>query len=122
MSGGPRADDPVRRVGARIRAVREHRGLTQAELAVRIGRSVNAVSALERGLSKPTFDVLQGLSVALDTPVRDFFTPPGCEGPPPAALIRTLLGAARALPPADLELAAGIVGLMAEKRRGGGAA
>lgn len=135
MNGASGEMNAVRRVGARFRALREQRGLTQAELAGRIGRSVNAMSALERGVNKPTFDVLQRLAGALGVPVGDFFSAPGRDnggggdgdsggggggGATPAALFGALLTAARTLPPRDLELAAGIVGLMA-KQRGGGA-
>lgn len=113
--------DTVRCVGVRIGAFRKRRGLTQAELAGRIGRTAESVSALERGRHTPSFETLQRLAAALDVPVREFFAPPGggvAESPRQAALFSELLATARTLPPADLELAAGIVGLMARKRGG----
>lgn len=117
--------DSTRRVGARIAAIRRHRGLTQTQVAARIGRSVNAVSSLERGRTTPPFDILLLVGRALGVSARDFFAPLGAEdgdggdgSPKQAALFGDLLDSARALPPVDLELAAGIVGLMA--RRCGG--
>ena len=49
-------------IGVRVRTLRKRRGLTQAELAGRIGRSVEALSVLERGRSTPTLPVLGRLS------------------------------------------------------------
>lgn len=104
-------------IGVRIGVLRRRRGLTQAELAGLIDRSVEAVSSLERGKHMPSLDILQRLSEALDVPVRDFFAPDGGDGdnPKQAALYSELLDAARTLPLADLELAAGMVGLMARR-------
>lgn len=120
--------EPARRVGARIAAIRRHRGLTQAQVAARIGRSANALASLERGRTTPPFNTLLLLGRALGVSAGDFFAPLGAadgeggEGgdgsPKQAALFGDLLDSARVLPPVDLELAAGIVGLMA-RRRGG---
>lgn len=112
--------DSGRCIGARIGVIRKRRGLTQVELAERIDRSVEAVSSLERGKHAPSFDILQRLAAALDVPMHDFFAPAGggAENPKRAALFSELQDAARGLPLADLELAAGMVGLLA-RRRGG---
>ena len=101
-------------VGARIAALRKRRGLTQEALAARIGRTMETVSALERGLHAPSFGTLGRLSAALRVPVRDFFAPPGVAAGSPrqAALLGEMLDGARRLPRGDLELAAGIVGLI----------
>lgn len=61
------------RVAHKIKTIRKLRGLTQEQLAENIDRTVFAVSQLERGLSLPSFETLERLSVALDVPVRDFF-------------------------------------------------
>lgn len=108
-------EDPARRVGARIRAIRRHRGLTQAALAARIGRSTNALSALERGLTRPGLDLLHRLAAGLGVPVRDLFAPPGEDGRPPAEMVGEMLDSARTLPPGELALAAGIVALIARR-------
>jgi transcriptional regulator with XRE-family HTH domain len=105
-----------RSVGRRIRSIRRRRGLTQKALAKRVGRSVNTLSALERGICKPGFDTLLLLASALGVPARDFFTPgagDGADSPEHAALYEELLGAARALPLAELALAVRITGAVA---------
>jgi transcriptional regulator with XRE-family HTH domain len=61
------------RVALRIRTIRKRRGLTQDQLAERIGRTGDAISQLERGLSLPSFETLERLALALDSPIRDFF-------------------------------------------------
>jgi transcriptional regulator with XRE-family HTH domain len=103
-------------VGARIGAIRRRRGLTQKELAGRIGRSVNTLSALERGLAKPGFDTLLSLASALGVPAGDFFAPAagdGADRAPHAALYGELLNAARSLPLAELELTVRIAAAVA---------
>ena len=106
-------------VGARIRTIRKRRSLTQEDLAARIGRSVNSVSALERGLSKPAFDTLVRLASALEVPVRDFFAPVAeAESPEHAALQGELLDVAQALPLAELALTVRIAGLVGRWRAG----
>jgi transcriptional regulator with XRE-family HTH domain len=47
--------------------------MTQRQLAEEIGLSVESVSNLERGIHAPSFDTLEELSRALETPVIEFF-------------------------------------------------
>jgi transcriptional regulator with XRE-family HTH domain len=54
------------RLGSRVRAQREARGYTQAQLAEKIGVSPNYFGVLERGLKLPTLDRLIVLAKALD--------------------------------------------------------
>jgi transcriptional regulator with XRE-family HTH domain len=54
------------RLGSRVRARREARGYTQAQLAEKIGVSSNYFGVLERGLKLPTLDRLIVLAKALD--------------------------------------------------------
>ena len=105
-------------IGARVRTLRKRRGLTQAELAGRIGRSTEALSVLERGRSTPTLPVLGRLSEELAVPLRDFFAPAGQDGqgPEAAAAFTALVDCARLLPPGDLGLSARIVAVIAEAR------
>ena len=56
-----------------IRHHREMAGLTQADLAGRIERSVQLIGRMERGQTAPGFDTLESMAVALGVPVRDFF-------------------------------------------------
>lgn len=62
-----------REVGNLIRHHREMAGLTQAELAARIDRSVQLIGRMERGQAAPGFDTLEALARALAVPVREFF-------------------------------------------------
>lgn len=52
-----------------IRAVRRSKGLSQEELAVKLGVVRQTVSKWEQGLSVPDSDLLLSLSEALETPV-----------------------------------------------------
>jgi HTH-type transcriptional regulator/antitoxin HipB len=49
----------------RVRKAREHVGLTQAELAARIGSTQPAVARLEAGGSAPSFAMLRRIAAAL---------------------------------------------------------
>ena len=55
--------------GGAIRAMREAKGLNQAELAERIGVTAKAVSKWETGKGLPDISLLQSLAAALDTSV-----------------------------------------------------
>ena len=52
-----------------IKAIRKSKGLSQAELAVRLNVVRQTVSKWEQGLSVPDSDLLLSLSEALETPV-----------------------------------------------------
>ena len=60
-------------LGADIRAVRRSRGLTLAQLAQRLNRSVGWLSQVERDLSQPSITDLRHLAAALDTTVSLLF-------------------------------------------------
>jgi transcriptional regulator with XRE-family HTH domain len=59
------------RIGIRVREIRKARGLSQEELGDRTGRSVDAISLLERGKIVPGLDTLDALSKGLGIPLRD---------------------------------------------------
>lgn len=64
----------VRRVGSRIRELRESRNLTQEELGVRAGYTAKYVSEIERGLRDPPLSTLDRLaSNGLTCQVQDLF-------------------------------------------------
>jgi transcriptional regulator with XRE-family HTH domain len=62
-----------RQVGAMVRHHRERIGLTQAELADRIGKSIETIGRIERGAVAPSFETLSDFSNVLEVPVREFF-------------------------------------------------
>jgi len=62
-------------VGADLRALRKARGLTLAELALSVGRSVGWLSEVERDLAEPTISDLKRLAEALEQPMSLLFGP-----------------------------------------------
>ncbi len=79
-------------IGDEIRRLRRSRGLTLAELAQAIGRSVGFVSQIERGLSKPSLKDLYAISVGLGVKVGWFLH----EGEPPPERERGVVVRAKA--------------------------
>ena len=63
-----------RRVGARIRGHRTIRGLSQGDLARRMGGDVYTVSRWERGQSFPTYKHICALAKALDVTEEQLLT------------------------------------------------
>lgn len=58
----------------RLKLLRKIRGLSQGQLSERIGRSVETISHLERGLSFPNAETLDRLCKTLQVPPREFFS------------------------------------------------
>ena len=52
----------VKLVGSRIRDIRQHRGLTQAELAQQVNMSLKHISAIECGIRLPSLDTLVAIA------------------------------------------------------------
>lgn len=68
-------------LGADLRALRKARGMTLADLAHSLNKSVGWLSQVERGLSEPTVTDLRHLSRLLDVPVSLLFG----QSPAPSA-------------------------------------
>jgi transcriptional regulator with XRE-family HTH domain len=60
-------------VGARLRILREERGISMRALARRSGLSANALSMIERALTSPSVSTLNKLATALEVPITAFF-------------------------------------------------
>src|SRR5258708_32838527 len=60
-----------RQLGLRVRAYRLERRLTQEQLAEKLGRAVETISNLERGISTPSDATLDRLARALDVSIDD---------------------------------------------------
>ncbi len=106
-----------RRLGVRVRALRESRGLTQEELAELIDRSVDAVSNLERGVSLPSFATLERLATKLGLTLHELFEFKDDEkgDPERIALLTKLNDIGRRLPKADLEIAVQQISALANR-------
>jgi transcriptional regulator with XRE-family HTH domain len=69
------ATSALQLLGERIRARRLERGLTQERLAEMSDLHNNHISAIERGITNPTFLALLRIARALDTPITDILSP-----------------------------------------------
>lgn len=72
-----------RTLGADLRALRKARGVTLADLAETLGRSVGWLSQVERDISEPSITDLRQIAGALDAPMSTLFrvaSAPGEEG------------------------------------------
>ena len=58
-------NDSAKRIGHRIKIIRKANGMTQAELAAKIGLPVDRVAGYERGARKPKFELLKIIANAL---------------------------------------------------------
>ena len=62
-----------KRVGKRIKQCREEKGLTQEQLAERLGVAANYISTIERGASFPRYEKLIMLMNTLETSADSIF-------------------------------------------------
>src|SRR3954470_3748456 len=60
-------DSAMTRIGALVRDARRHRGLTQQQLAERLGTSQSAIARIEQGGQNLTLEMLGRLSAALES-------------------------------------------------------
>ena len=60
-------------LGADLRALRRARGVSLAELAAGVGRSIGFISQVERGLSEPSLDDLRQIASFFEVPISLFF-------------------------------------------------
>ncbi len=62
-------DAPLAQVGTLIRGARQHQGLTQSQLAERLGTSQSAVHRIEQGAQNLSLEMLTRISAALDSEI-----------------------------------------------------
>lgn len=60
----------------RVKALRLKKGLSQVELAEKVGCSQGMISKIEKGLANPTLDLIEALARALDAEPPSLFTMP----------------------------------------------
>lgn len=106
-------------IGARIKAFREARGMTQLRLAQILGKSVETISNFERGKVVTSILTLSAVARALEVPLGHFFD--GIDAKVGytddiSESARFVMNGLKVLPEEDVELLAGIVGVM-ERRR-----
>lgn len=65
--------DTKRLLGSRIQKIRKAKGLSQEELAERVGLSSKYISSIERGNENPTLDTFIKLSSAMDVSIAELF-------------------------------------------------
>ncbi len=92
------------RFGLRLATFREQRGLSQMQLAKKIGVSSQYVNRLEGGERAPSFKVLANLASALEVDAGEFLRPDARTRPgkTPSPVLAQLMGAAERLAPTDL--------------------
>jgi transcriptional regulator with XRE-family HTH domain len=71
-------------IGTRIREERDRVGISQRELARRIGLSASLISQIESGQSKPSVSTLYGIVTELGVSVDDIFGGNGAAADPEA--------------------------------------
>ena len=92
-------------LGARLRASRVAKGMSQEDLAEQVGKSVQTISALERGKYLPACDTLLDLASALDVPLHTLLVQGGGHSTARESKEFEGLAILRQLSDADLDLA-----------------
>ncbi|WP_221967834.1 helix-turn-helix domain-containing protein [Rhizobium leguminosarum] len=64
-----------KQIGSLVRQLRKAQGMTQIELAEAIGRTMDAVSMIERGNSVPSVETLIALSKVLNSSIESLLLP-----------------------------------------------
>jgi transcriptional regulator with XRE-family HTH domain len=62
-----------KKLGVRVAELRRRKNLTQEQLAERVGRSVEFISLVERGVNSPSVAGLEKFAKALGVEVKDLF-------------------------------------------------
>lgn len=65
------AAQALKKIGARIRELRNERGLSQEALAFEADLAVNSIATLERGEANPSVAVLLSIARVLKVKLRD---------------------------------------------------
>lgn len=76
MTEGPHRPDPaLQLLGVTIREYRLQRGLTQQELAIKIGLSRTYINQIEQGQRNVSIRAILHIAAALDTPISLLLQP-----------------------------------------------
>jgi transcriptional regulator with XRE-family HTH domain len=104
------------RIGLHLRAIRKARKVTQERLAEISDRSVDAISAIERGVMAPSIETLERFAAAFDVPVTAFFVGEERHLDGRDAVIANIVAQAYDLSDRDLEVAAAQIAALAPPR------
>lgn len=69
----PESPSLKKQFGKRLQQVRGTSGLTQEELAEKVGLTIESISNMERGIHGPSFDNLEKIVTALNVPAKSLF-------------------------------------------------
>lgn len=105
-------------MGAKVRAAREFRSLSQEQLAELIGRTPETVSNIERGKTAPALETAQSICVSLGLKLSDLFVEEDV-GREPRRVAREfeLLQILRQLSESDFEIAETTIEAIYRKRK-----
>ena len=106
-----------KRVGKRLRELREQRGWTQAEFAELTNKAVETISNMERGKTVPGLLTLEQFAKRLGVGLEVLVRSEAPEDSPRSQHSAVVAAAADRLPESELELLAGIIGLLDKQRR-----
>ncbi len=102
---------PVR-MGERLRTARKAKGLTQEDLAYKVGVTTNYLSAIERDKKLPTLQRLADLAKAVGRRPADLLGP----ATTPDAWLDQVLTVARTIPKGDRKLTLALLETIATRR------
>lgn len=67
------ADSIQKQFGARVRELRREQGLTQEQLAEKVGLHWTYIGGIERGVRNPALKNIHAIAKALDVPLKVLF-------------------------------------------------
>lgn len=106
-----------KRIGKRLRELREQRDWTQAGFAELTGKTVETISNIERGKTIPGLLTLDLFAKRLGVRLEDLVRSDAVEAPPDSKHAAFIAAAAKRLPQDELALVAGVIGLLDKQRR-----
>ncbi|WP_299096990.1 helix-turn-helix transcriptional regulator [uncultured Winogradskyella sp.] len=68
-----RNDKLLKEFGNNLRKIRKHKGITQEELAFKIGLEISQISRIERGILNSTISTAYEIASALNVDLKDLF-------------------------------------------------
>lgn len=100
--------------GIKLRTIRRLKGISQEALAEAANKSVEAVSNTERGVSLPSYEMMQALADGLGIQMRDFFDVDD-GNPKRLELMTQIMETVRGLDDAHLRIAAKQLAALGDK-------